>query len=466
MAQPTQLTNIEQLRRATLSTFLWDSNFTESGVAIQTRLQNLIKDCTTEEVAALAIEAREQMHLRSIPLLLTRELARRPKVGHVLSETLTRVIQRPDEIHKFLELYWAAGKSPISAQVKKGLAGAFHKFNAYGFAKYRGGDKVDLRDVMFMTHPTPKTSSGKQTKFERKEGVQQQLTPDELLFKQIADDTLPTPDTWEVALSGGADKKETFERLLKDGKLGYMALLRNLRNMTQAKVNQALVADALLARKGGADLILPFRYFTAATHAPEYQVWLEEALIEQMKTFPKLPGKTVFVVDVSGSMGSPISRATEVNRAVAASSLAAIAREICEESVIYATAGSDAKRTHKTQLVPASRGMTLAKDIWAMCYPLGGGGIFLNQVMNFLVAEQIPNVTRTIVITDEQDCGVGKDRPENAPVLSDHNYIMNVGSYQNGINYGKWTKINGFSENVLKYIAEIEAAEARSQNVV
>lgn len=464
MAKETKLTAIEQLRRATLSTFLWEGNYTEDGESIQKRIGDLIKVCDTKDVAALAIEAREEMHLRSIPLLLVRELARRPKSGGVISETLARIIQRPDELHKFLDLYWKDGKQPLSAQVKKGLAAALQKFNAYSLAKYRQGEKVSVRDVMFMTHATPKTSSGKQTRFERQQeretGVALERTPDELLFKQVAEDTLPTPDTWEVALSAGEGKKETFERLLTDGKLGYMALMRNLRNMAEAGVRQDLVGDALLALRG-ADQVLPFRFFTAAKHASVYRIWLEEAFIEHAKKLPKLPGKTVFVVDVSGSMGSMVSGKSEVTRAIAASSLAAIARELCEESVIYATAGSDHAKTHKTALVPMSRGMTLAEDIWKMCHPLGGGGIFLNQVMKFLVSEKIENVRRTIVLTDEQDCGVGVDTPDKAPTLSEHNYIMNVAAYSNGIGYGKWTKINGFSENVLKYIAELEASNAR-----
>jgi 60 kDa SS-A/Ro ribonucleoprotein len=459
MTQATKLTAIEQLRRATLSTFLWEGNYTEEGKPIAERIQTLVKDCTPQEVANLAIEAREQMHLRSIPLLLIREIARRPNNG-VVAATLPQIIQRPDEIHKFVELYWKDGKVPLSAQVKKGLAAAFEKFNAYSFAKYRKGDKVSLRDVMFMTHPEPKTSTGKQTKFERRENKDLALTPDEMLFKQIAEDTLPTPDTWEVALSAGEDKKEAFERLLKDGKLGYMALIRNLRNMAGAGVRMDLVADAIMARRG-ADQLLPFRFFTAAQHASQYRTFLEEAFIEQMKELPKLSGRSLIIVDVSGSMGSLISGQTTVSRAIAASSLAAIAREVCEESVIYATAGSDLNRTHKTKLVPQSRGMTLAEDIWKMCHPLGGGGIFLNQVTRYLQNQNLGKFDRVIVLTDEADMGRGEDSAEKSPVLCDRNYIMNVAANAQGIGYGKWTKINGFSENVLKYVHELEASEKR-----
>ena len=65
----------------------------------------------------------------------------------------------------------------------------------------------------------------------------------------------------------GKDKKETFERLIREGKLGYLALLRNLRNMTDAKVDSGLIRDAIVARKG-ADRVLPFRYIAAARACP------------------------------------------------------------------------------------------------------------------------------------------------------------------------------------------------------
>jgi len=56
------------------------------------------------------------------------------------------------------------------------------------------------------------------------------------LWRRLAANELANPDTWEVQLSAGADKKETFERLIREKKLGYIALIRKLRNMEQADV--------------------------------------------------------------------------------------------------------------------------------------------------------------------------------------------------------------------------------------
>ena len=77
------------------------------------------------------------------------------------------------------------------------------------------------------------------------------------MFTKLVDKTLATPDTWEVALSAGADKKETFERLIRENRLGGMALLKNLRNMVQAGVDQKLLRERL---ERGVGIALPFNF--------------------------------------------------------------------------------------------------------------------------------------------------------------------------------------------------------------
>ena len=102
---------------------------------------------------------------------------------------------------------------PLSGQVKKGLAAAFPKFDEYQLAKYDRGGPIKLRDVLFLCHAKPRDAA--------QAGV----------WKKLIWGRLTTPDTWEVALSSGADKREAWERLLRENKLGALALLRNLRNM-------------------------------------------------------------------------------------------------------------------------------------------------------------------------------------------------------------------------------------------
>ncbi|HLP82001.1 MAG TPA: hypothetical protein VK141_08470, partial [Nitrosomonas sp.] len=123
-----------QLRRAVMSCLLWEDSFYESGESIATRIHFLIDHVDDKTVANMAIEARNQQKLRHVPLWLAKGLAhnRSPLTAKVL-ET---VIQRPDELVEFLNQYWFGGKTPLSAQVKKGLAKAFVKFDEYQLAKW------------------------------------------------------------------------------------------------------------------------------------------------------------------------------------------------------------------------------------------------------------------------------------------------------------------------------------------
>ncbi len=79
----------------------------------------------------------------------------------------------------------------------------------------------------------------------------------------------------------GADKREAWERLLTENKLGALTLLRNLRNMAEAKVSESLVKDGLARMK--AERVLPFRFLAAARYAPQWESELEQAMFRALK---------------------------------------------------------------------------------------------------------------------------------------------------------------------------------------
>lgn len=404
------LTPIQQLRRSVLSCLLWEREFYEDGINIAERIAQAADQVSTEELAALAVEARSVHNLRHVPLLLLRQLAKRG--GRIVGETIAQTIQRADELPEFLSLYWTPKKRPLAKQVKVGLAKAFAKFDEYALAKYDRAKAVRLRDVLFMVHAKPKDEE------------------QAALWKRLVDNQLMAPDTWEVALSAGADKRETFERLLREGQLGYLALLRNLRNMTQAGVNTGLIRDAILARKG-ARRVLPFRYVAAARACPQMEPALDQALSEAISELPALAGKTLVLVDVSGSMACPLSARSDLTRMDAAAALA---------SLIH---GDLRVMTFSQALVevPPRRGMA-GVDVIIRSQPHGG----TNLAGAVATANTVPH-DRLIVITDEQ----ATDGCVPAPVAS-RAYMVNVASYQNGVGYGKWTHLDGFSEGILRWI--------------
>jgi hypothetical protein len=428
------LTPEQALRRSVLSCMLWEREFYEDGAEIAGRIRGLVPQVPAATVAALAVEARERMKLRHVPLLLVREMARYVSHRGLVAETLTRVIQRADELAEFLAIYWAEGRSPLSGQVKKGLAAAFVKFDEYALAKYdraSGSNPVRLRDVLFLSHAKPLDAA--------QAG----------LWKRLAAGQLQKPDTWEVALSAaglanpvikGPSKREVWERLLAERRLGALALLRNLRNLQKEGVREELVLAAVAAMK--TERVLPFRFLAAARHAPQWEEALEVAMFRSLDGRATLLGHTVLLVDVSGSMTWQLSARSEMKRTDAAYGLAILLREIAEKVTIY-TFSDTAKR------VPARRGLAL-RDAMEQNQPHGGThlGASLAQV-----EAEVGTYDRLVAITDEQ----AHDAVANP---RGRGYMINVASDRNGVGYGGWTHIDGFSEAVVDYIVELERVPA------
>jgi len=96
-----------QLRRSVMSCLLWESEFYESGEDITQRIAATIAKVDPEKVAAIAVQAREKMKLRHVPLFVVREMARLKTHRHLVADTLAKVIQRADELAEFVALYWA-----------------------------------------------------------------------------------------------------------------------------------------------------------------------------------------------------------------------------------------------------------------------------------------------------------------------------------------------------------------------
>ena len=412
-----QLSAEHQLRRSVLACLLWENQFYEDGVEIAGRIAELVPKVQAERVAALAIAAREQMKLRHAPLLVVREMARHKTHRHLVADTLTRVIQRADELAEFVAIYWKDGRVPLSGQVKKGLATAFPKFDEYQLAKYDRAGPIKLRDVLFLCHAKPRNAE--------QAGV----------WKRLIWGRLATPDTWEVALSSGADKREAWRRLLAENKLGALALLRNLRNMKESGVEEDLVLAALRTVK--TQRVLPFRFLAAARYAPQWEEALERAMLASIAERAKLPGKTIVLVDVSGSMTAPLSRPSEMQRTDAAYGLAVLLREIGEKVSVFSFSDHLAE-------VPARRGFAL-RDAIDISQP--HNGTYLGKAVEEL--NQKERYDRLIVITDEQ-------AHDSVPAPKGKGYVINVASYKNGVGYGKWTHIDGWSESVVEYIREVE----------
>jgi len=414
-----------ELRRTVLTCLLWEATFYEKGNDIAKRIAALAAENKPEVLAALAREARTKMQLRHAPLFLARELARRKGAGPLVAETLESVIQRADELGEFVALYWKEKKQPLSAGVKRGLARAFTKFDAYQLAKYDRESAVKLRDVLFLCHAKPKDEA------------------QAALWKKLVENTLESPDTWEVALSAGKDKRENFERLLREGKLGDMAVLRNLRLMLASGVDPKLIRERL---DKGVARALPFRFVTAARHAPKLEDALEKAMLKGIAGLEKLAGLTGLVVDVSGSMNYKLAKKGETTRIDAAAGLAILLREKAEDFSIATFSDACVE-------LPPRRGFAL-RD--AIVGSQAHSGTYLKRALTQLYDKQEwRELERLIVITDEQS--------HDGILLAwtPRAYVVNVAPYKHGISYGNnWTHIDGWSERIVDYITAVEAEPA------
>jgi 60 kDa SS-A/Ro ribonucleoprotein len=438
-AKAKHINSAMQLKRSVMACMLWENEFYEDGKSIASRIQSIIPKVDPAVVASIAESARTDMKLRHVPLLVVREMARLPKHKHYVAKLLPKIIQRADELSEFLAIYWKNGKQPLSAQVKKGLASAFPKFNAYQLAKYNRDGAVKLRDVLFLCHAKPKDEEQKE------------------VWKKLVDGTLESPDTWEVNLSSGADKKETWERLLKENKLGALALLRNLRNFQKDDVDEALIIDSIENMK--VEKVLPFRFIAAARYAPQWKPILEKAMFKCLNEHEKLSGHTVLLLDVSGSMEENLSKKSDMTRLDAACGVAMLAREICDKVDIFTF-------SEKLVRVPPRQGFSL-RDAIVGSQNHGGTllglsvkaiysekpvQINLSSSRQFLFEGQNINPDRLIVITDEQSHDPVSDPKSKG-------YMINVASNKNGVGYGPWVHIDGWSEAVIKYIIEMENYE-------
>jgi hypothetical protein len=316
-----QLSPEMELYSATVTSLLHDS-FYEKAEERLIRLQQLIEKVSPEYCAKLAVYARRSMNLRSVPIVLSVELAKKADAGAWVGKAIEQIVMRPDEITETLAYYQQTNKrtgtkrlNRLSKQIQKGLAKAFNRFDEYQFAKYNQNTEVKLRDALFLVHPKAKDLA------------------QQVVFDKITQNTLSTPYTWETELSAlgqlhfGSEKAKNkafrakWEELILSKKVGYMALLRNLRNMLECNISDECL-DMVLSYLSEENAVrtakqLPFRYWSAyrelsnITDGRVIRVVdaLEKAMLlsaQNIKGFEN-DTKVVLACDVSGSMQQRLS---------------------------------------------------------------------------------------------------------------------------------------------------------------
>jgi hypothetical protein len=320
------LTPEMELYTAVVTTALSDQFYEKSDKRLD-RIRSLIGQCDAVFVARLAVYAREVMNLRSVPLVLVVELAKLHQGDNLISRLTSRVVQRADEITELLALYGQANSrtgfkqlNKLSKQVQKGLAISFNMFDEYQFAKYNRAAQVTLKDALFLVHPMARDEA------------------QQALFDKIAQGELAIPYTWETELSGLGQLRyvseevkrsaftEKWEELIFSKRLGYMATLRNLRNILEADVSREAI-DAVCDYLSDAKAVaksrqLPFRFLSAYRELKSVQHGLVSKVLEALEkavlhSAANIVGydedtRVVIAADVSGSMQRAISAKSKV----------------------------------------------------------------------------------------------------------------------------------------------------------
>ena len=294
---------------AILLTSLMTDQFYRSSADAQKRLATL----TAQEpqfAARAALYARREFGMRSASHVAAAAIARSAKGETWTKDFFRKIIYRPDDMAEILALL-ADSKGQLNAvpnSVKKGFGQAISQLSPYQLAKYRlAGHKVNLADIVNLCHPKPT---------ERNRQALKSLMKGELrLDNENA--------TWEARLSAagqeqGADDAETAELqaaakeqawsdLLSNNRLGYFALIRNLRNIhSQAPEVLDLALEQLRdPARIKRSLVFPYRYLTAMQHTPDeprIRAAISDAADLALNNAPLLPGRTLVCVDNSGSM--------------------------------------------------------------------------------------------------------------------------------------------------------------------
>ncbi|MGW7528159.1 TROVE domain-containing protein [Streptomyces sp. NPDC054783] len=337
------------------------STFYENARDRDDRFARLVRDLAVSDpdwTAGLLGWLRGEGHMRTASLVGAAEyvharLTAGATDGPSNRQVVDSVLQRPDEPGELLAYWTSAYGRAVPKPVKRGVADAVRRlYHAKSLLKYDTASKgYRFGDILNLVHAAPdpdKPWQGElfQYALDRRHHPDTAVPPASLpvltAHRELM--ALPVRDrravvtapggaerlaaagiTWE-ALAGwlqGPMDKAAWEAVIPS--MGAMALVRNLRNFDEAGVSDE-VAARVAAKISDPEQVVrsrqfPFRYLAAHRHAPSLRwSWsLEQALGHSLANVPALPGRTLVLVDRSGSMFWAQSRdRSELTRADAA----------------------------------------------------------------------------------------------------------------------------------------------------
>jgi hypothetical protein len=342
-------TDKEALAEAIATTFMEDAYY-ETAAAFKKRLSSLMDKVDPVFAAKAAVYVRTEMNMRAVYGYMISKLANLHVDNDVLYRSITSGVTRLDDILEIASNYAdinGGNLRPMPKGMKNGFRDKLSETNAFLLAKYKAtGDAITMKDIVRLVHPRPHDSELNQA------------------FKDLVSDNLKNKDTWEAKMSAGGGAKETFGDLLRQKKLGYMACLRNLRNILETGdsdvIRMALKFIANPKAVAGSKQ-LPFRFLSAykaiegemgkkkgnivfendaGVDKTDVLAAIETALDHSCDNLPDFDGSTAVLVDNSGSMrgdrggNSAVSAMSSVNTAAIANLFAVMTWKKSENTYI------------------------------------------------------------------------------------------------------------------------------------
>jgi hypothetical protein len=471
-----------------LTSFYGEDRFYESGKESADNIISLIKTVATEDpvfVGKLAVIAREQFNLRSVSQVLAAELSKIHKGDSLVSQVVERIAKRPDDLTELVAyllqdaetVETADGltrnrKRKLRNSVKKGIAKSLVKLDEYQWSKYSGNGKdVKLTDLLNLVHPKP---------------LNQEQSD---MWKRAFEGKLKVAETWERKISEAGQgnktesekadaKKENWESMILNKKLGYMALLRNIRNIIEAGVSNEAhqMAQDYLSNEFAVlkSKQFPFRFFSAykvmqSTHGLDpfvkkgYLKALGKALSYSGKNISPLKGRTVLVTDLSASMDSSISGDSTVTCKEVGAVLSSLASQFCEDSIVCGFGST-------FQVIPVSEDSNrVLEDADKIMKTNVGHATNAHLVMQYLIQNKI-EVDQIMLFTDmqlngsysyggnslEADIKLYRQRVNKDARIYELN-LCGYGSTQINPRDPNYVHMSGWNESVLKYITEYQS---------
>lgn len=366
----------------------------------------------------------------------------------------SKVILRADEPGEVLAYLKLHHNDVVPHGVVRGIADTLPNFNEYQLAKYKDG----LRNVIRLTRPKPKTD--------------EQRT----LWGRAVSNTLEVPYTWEVELSkaqGDDEKRAVWNQLLKSGKLGIFALVRNIRNIAKAGADIEEALSQVTEKRVIGSGILPFQWYKAYKAISEsvgesIAEPMQQAIAWSLRDVPRMGGTTLIACDNSGSM-STVTATRGMTNAEIGNLMGAMALYVSEQGIAstfgqyFAIANTNPKH-----------GLFYNKQLIDQCGKTTGHSTDAWRIFEYLIHSGV-QVDRVIIFSDLQ-CYDSSHRWSGgghslSTELESYRqsvnpnvrvYSVNLASQDNSTQFApeqNVTELAGWSESIFQYITAMEAGD-------